>query len=158
MPCYLFTYHAYGSWMPDRDRGFVRRGEGVLPPDPARAAQYRRDANETEAVFDDDVQGLLIEEVQTAAEKQAFRLHYIATQATHIHVLVSWKDDLEWAKLRNGIKQSFSRRLNRDVRSRTWFGDGASRKRVVNQEHFDHLVNHYLPSHSGSKWCEENGE
>src|SRR4051794_35604479 len=29
MPCYLFTYHAYGSWMPDHKRGYVHRGQGV---------------------------------------------------------------------------------------------------------------------------------
>ena len=39
MPCYLFTFHAYGTWMPDREEGFVRREQGILPPDEELAAQ-----------------------------------------------------------------------------------------------------------------------
>ena len=42
MPCYLLTLHTYGSWMPDRDKGYVRRDhEGILPRDPAMAQRYR---------------------------------------------------------------------------------------------------------------------
>ncbi len=33
MPCYLFTFHAFGTWMPDREEGFVQRKKGILPPD-----------------------------------------------------------------------------------------------------------------------------
>jgi hypothetical protein len=44
MPCYLFTYHAYGSWMPDRVEGYVRRGQGILPRDTQMASLYYRNA------------------------------------------------------------------------------------------------------------------
>ena len=33
MPVYLFTFHAYGSWLPDNPRGYVRRKEGIQPQD-----------------------------------------------------------------------------------------------------------------------------
>ena len=33
MPCYLFTYHAYGSWLPDHAEGYVHWKEGQQPPD-----------------------------------------------------------------------------------------------------------------------------
>ncbi len=65
MPCYVFTYHAYGTWMPDREEGFVRRRKGVLPTDPQLAQQYRQDARETVVAFDGRVQQLVIEELQT---------------------------------------------------------------------------------------------
>jgi hypothetical protein len=50
--------------------------------------------------------------------------------------------------MRNGLKSSLTRRLNHDVKRRDkWFVESASRKRVKDKEHFDHLVNTYLPSH-----------
>jgi hypothetical protein len=41
MPCYLFTYHAYLSWMPDRPQGYVRRKKGIFPPDEEKAEAYK---------------------------------------------------------------------------------------------------------------------
>ena len=42
MPVYLFTYHAYQSWMPDRGRGFVQKGRGIQPTNALLAHAYRR--------------------------------------------------------------------------------------------------------------------
>jgi len=80
MPCYLFTYHAYASWMPDREEGHVRRGEGILSAD---------------------------------------------------------------------------EKLNRELERRTWLSEGASRKQVKDQAHFDYLINEYVPLHRG--WKMEGG-
>jgi hypothetical protein len=41
MPCYLFTYHGHGTWLPDHERGYVRRKEGVLAADLQMASRYR---------------------------------------------------------------------------------------------------------------------
>ena len=41
MPCYHFTFHGYGTWMPDEDDGYVLRGKGHQPQDTVKAAQYR---------------------------------------------------------------------------------------------------------------------
>jgi hypothetical protein len=158
MPCYLFTFHAYGTWMPDREEGFVRRKQGILPPNEAMAKRYRERAREFAASFDAAIQRTLIEEAQTASDKQHYRTHCIATDPTHIHVLVSWTDERAWLKVRSGLKQSLTRRLNRDVQHRrNWFVDGASRRLVKDDGHFEHLVNAYLPSHRGWKW-REGGE
>jgi hypothetical protein len=143
--------------MPDRPRGFVRRGKGILPPDNKLAVEYRDDATEPIVEFSDDAQRLLIAEAQTAAEKQGFRLHYISTESSHVHVLVSWSEERDWKTLRSKIKESFSRRLNRDLEWRTWFSDSASRKQVKEQRHFDYLVRKYLPGHSGWRWSETEG-
>ena len=44
----------------------------------------------------------------------------------------------------------------RDVRHRDkWFVENASRKRVKDDDHFEHLMNSYLPSHGGWKWRED---
>ena len=169
MPCYLFTFHAYRSWMPDRPQGYVRRGEGPLPPDAERARQYERNAAQPPILFDEDIQRALIVAAREAAAHQDFRLHCIATEPTHVHLLVSWKDDRTWQRMRTGIKQSLTRALNRTLGPRAglpaaseskrdqrgkWFSGGASRKRVRDGDHFDHLINEYLPSHRGAFWRE----
>ena len=155
MPCYLFTFHAFGTWMPDREEGFVRREKGILPPDEELAKQYRERAKEDEVFFDSWLQLLLIEEAQIAREKQRYRIHYLATEPTHLHILVSWPDERPWLKIRSGLKSSLTRRLNREVQHRDkWFVENASRKQVKDDGHFDHLVRSYLPSHGGWKWRE----
>ena len=154
MPCYLFTYHAYRSWMPDRREGFVRRKKGILPPDEALAGTYQDRAGEGEVLFDSRLQSLLIEESRTAFQKQQCRGHFVATEPTHVHILVSWADVRPWQTIRNGLKSSLTRRLNNDACRRRWFVDGASRKRVRDRGHFDHLVGTYLPDHGGWKWRE----
>jgi hypothetical protein len=155
MPCYLFTFHAYRTWMPDREEGFVRRKQGIVPADEELARKYEGRAIEEEVWFDSDAQLLLIAEARIACEKQRYRGHCIATEPTHLHVLVSWPDERPWLRIRSGLKTSLTRRLNRDVRNRRhWFVDSSSRKQVREQSHFDHLVNTYLPSHCGWKWRE----
>jgi hypothetical protein len=89
MPCYLFTFHAYRTWMPDRQQGFVRRKQGILPPDEELAKEYAGKANEDIVVFDSHIQILLVEEARIACEKQRYRGHCIATDPSHVHALVS---------------------------------------------------------------------
>ena len=147
MAVFLFTYHGYGTWMPDRDEGFARRGTGILPPSREFMLMYQRDIKGVPVEFNDAHQKALIAEAQVAAEKQQFRLHHIATESTHVHVLMSWKDDRPWLRMRSALKSSFSVR-------RQWFVDYASRRYVHDQEHFDYLVHVYLPEHGGWKWSE----
>lgn len=169
MPWYLFTFHAYRSWMPDRPQGYVRRGQGPLPPNDERARQYERNAAQPSILFDEEVQGILIAAARDAAAHQDFRLHCIATESTHAHVLMSWRNDRTWSRMRAGLKQSLTRTLNRtlgpraglpaamegkEAERRKWFSGGASRKRVRVRDHFDYLINEYLPSHRGAFWRE----
>ncbi len=157
MPCYLFTFHAYRSWMPDHKRGFTRRKEGIVPKDEKLATAYEREAKEEPVTFFEDLQLVLIDELLNNADKQSIRLHYVATDATHVHVLVSWKEFRPWEKVRLSIKSSLTRCLNRKLKPRTWFAENASRKRVKDQRHFDYLVATYLPKHGGWKRSEAKG-
>ncbi len=117
MPVYMFTYHAYGSWMPDRRRGYVRDKE-ILPPDGKAARQYRKNMKHSPVEFDDDIQRFCIDEVIRSSERQRFRAYFIATDLTHIHVVVSWRDSRPWKTLRAGIRRSMTMRLNREIERR----------------------------------------
>jgi hypothetical protein len=157
MPCYLFTYHGYGTWLPDQRRGYVKRGKGILPPDEPMAERYRGNLKQAVVRFDERVQRLVIEESLTACEHQKLRCHFIATDRTHIHVLVSWKTDRTWEVVRAKLRESLSRKLNREIERKEWFSKSPSRKRVRDRNHFDYLVTTYLPKHSGWKWVEGRG-
>lgn len=107
--------------------------------------------------FAEEHQRAIIEVVLDAAPHQRFRAHFVATESTHAHVLVSWRDDRKFMTLRSSIKSSITRALNRRFERRSWLEEGASRRKVNNQEHFDYLIVTYLPEHRGWKWSEEKG-
>jgi hypothetical protein len=152
MSCFLFTYHAHGSWMPDHRRGYVRRGTGILRPDIKMAVRYRSKLTQDAVSFDAIIQRHLIEETLVAAAYQEFRCHYLATESTHLHALVSWTIERKWQIVRSKLRESVTRRLNREVQPRDWFSKSPSRKQVRDRTHFDYLVEVYLPRHSGLKW------
>jgi hypothetical protein len=80
----------------------------------------------------------------------------VATETTHVHLLVSWSDDRTFEQLRRGIRESITRRLNAHHR-RKWLEAGGSRKRVRDEKHFNYLMDQYLPNHRGWKWREKVG-
>jgi len=158
MPCYLFTYHSYGSWLPDRDEGYRRRDEvSVLPSNRSLANIYRAQAAATVVQFSAEMQQRVIEELLVAKVRQNFRLHLAATESTHLHVLVSWNHEAKWIKLRGSIRSSVSRRLNSTFKRREWLSEGAQATRVRDDVHFRHLYDAYLPSHRGWAWSETVG-
>jgi REP element-mobilizing transposase RayT len=157
VPVYLFTYHAYRSWMPDLPLGFVLRHEGILPPSRALSNVYKRQAVEEEVKFKSPFQRMLIDELVASCTKQNWQLHFAATTISHVHVLVSWRSAQTWKQVRVSLKSSLSRRCNQEHGRRRWFSEGASRKQVQNESHFDYLCNSYLPRHDGWKWKEKRG-
>ena len=156
MPCRHFTWHAYGSWFPDRPEGYVHWSRGLQPPEVALATRYREQQKESTAVLAEKYQLAVIDELRKAALLQRFRLHFVACETSHLHVLSSWHDDRSWKKLRRSIRRSISQRLMGMLR-RTWLAREEDCRRVEDQEHFDYLIGQYLPSHSGWKWCEGRG-
>lgn len=157
MPCYLFTYHGHGTWLPDHSRGYVRRKEGVLASDARMADCYRRNFNGEAVHFNRQSQQTMIEAALEAFRCQSLRGHGIATNATHLHVLVSWTTERNWQVVRRQLRGSLTRRLNLELERRPWFSKQPSRKRVKEQRHFDHLMGSYLPKHPGLKWFEDRG-
>jgi len=152
MPTYLFTFHAYLSWLPDRAQGHVERERGVLPPDADKADLYRRNASEDGVIFDRRIQRLLIDEALNAAEHQQFTIHAIGTDSTHAHVLMSWSKAASWKKVQAGLRQSLTRRLNKELGRRPWFTEDGSHKHVGGVAHDAHLRTTYLPKHNGLGW------
>jgi hypothetical protein len=160
MPVYLFTYHAYQSWMPDNPRGYVQEEEGIHPRNERLAAAYRKAATHPPFEFDALAQLQLIVKTRAVCAGDGYRLHGAATEPTHLHAVLSWADALlALGKVRGRIKNLLSLDLSRRaiVTGRPWFSTGASRRRVRDAEHLRHLLDVYLPRHRGVGWYEDRG-
>lgn len=159
MPCYLFTYHAYASWLPDHVRGYVKRRQGVQPQDIQLGQTFRQTAVHEQAEFDLTIQRMMLASVLETSTHIQCRVHGLATDPTHIHLLTSWVDpSAAWQAKRNSFKRSITMKLRSDLEPRRWFSRGASRKRVLDLKHFEYLMTTYLPQHRGLKWIEGRGE
>src|SRR5260221_10555610 len=143
MAVYHFTWHAHGTWRPDNPRGYVERNKGILPPDPEEAARRDRNEEHRRVEFDEATQAVLIAGASDACMRRGWRLHAAGTDPTHVHLLISWHEYVEWAHVRDRLKNVLSLFLGRlkHQQGGNWFVGNGSRKRVKDQEHFDHLVN-----------------
>ena len=157
MAVYLFTFHAYRSWMPDRQRGYVRRGEGLLPPDHDMAEHYHRDARHRAVGFTPDVQAVLVASTQALCTQKQWRLNQVMAKPTHVHTLLSWRGFLHWKSVRRTLKYRYTSELNGAFGAGSpWFSGSGSRKRVRDRAHYEFLMNEYLPAHDGIYWREDD--
>jgi len=156
MAVYHFTFHAYRTWNADHPRGLVRRGEGILPPDDDMARKYDRRAAGPITLFGPFCQQVLVWIAYDACARRQWRLHFVATEPTHVHILLSWRGYQPWEEVSDRLKNLASLMLGRKLGrpQGKWFSRKASRKRVRDRKHFDFLVNEYLPRHRGLKWRE----
>lgn len=156
MPVFLFTYHAYGTWMPDRTQAYVRRYEGILPTSNETAKLYRDQMKQSTVSFCEVTQQHIIETTLATQPHLDITLRMIATDPTHIHTLIQWGRGRDWKKLRQSIKTAISITLNKH-RKPQWLSGGASGKRVKDESHLHHLETQYLPEHRGWKWSPDKG-
>ena len=83
MAVYMFTYHAYRSWMPDRSQGYVRKGK-VLPTDEEEARRYGRRACNPQITFDRTMQQTLVSNARVVCDESHWRLHQVRAIPTHL--------------------------------------------------------------------------
>jgi len=168
----MITPHAYRSWNADNPRGYVRRNQGILPPDEAQARRYDRRAKFTPMRFEPDWHPLLIDGCRDICARRNWRLHHVVVVSSHLHAIVSWRDDdheaspmkTTWQLVRDTLKRLLGWMLAKHtkVAGRRWFSRGGSRKRARNPDHFEFWMTEYLPNHTrgrrgGSGWCERRG-
>lgn len=155
MPCYLFTYHAHGSWLSDKyqasSNGIYQRAL-FADQDRFNLPKSRKPIRSTGLLAAE--QKLAIEGLQRAAQHSNCRLHYVATDRTHVQVLVSWQHDCHWKQQRAHLRKAIVANLQKMRGRETWLSEGSSRKQIRDQWQFDQLVNEKLPKYRGLKWSE----
>lgn len=166
MPVYLLTAHAYRSWREDHRKGYVQRGEGLREASEGMAQWRAEQAKHEEVRFERSVQEAMHEVVVAIAREREVRLHACVTTPTHLHVLVSFRSPActcgVWEHCRKGcegrghaegVLVRMKRKMGQTIakaegtRGRPWFSRGWDLKPVRSQQHFDHLMQVYLPRH-----------
>jgi hypothetical protein len=105
------------------------------------ADQYTRNAKHDEVRFLDEHQLAATETLGNSVTFIDCRLHFVATDTTHIHVLVSWNGPRTWKQNRTSLKRSITIIFKENFGNRPWLVENASRKQVRDRAHFDYLVN-----------------
>ena len=90
----------YGTWYPDRPKGYVRHGQGILPSDSEMAQVYRSRATHDTVFLNTEHQQAIITRLVEAVTCINCRLHAVATDKSHVHVLVSWRGERTWQQNR----------------------------------------------------------
>lgn len=153
MTVYLFTYHAYRSWMPDRPQGYVVKGKGIQPQDHEMARVYEERAAYDAVMFDEELGWTIIDAVDKIVRENELLLYEAVAVATHVHILVGWREFIPWKTVSNRFKRGIGLEMSRfQNRPGPWFSRGRSRKRVEDRRHFDYLINVYLPPHGDIRW------
>jgi REP element-mobilizing transposase RayT len=118
------------------------------------AESYARVAKQPPVIFTTQIQKILINTARAECAAQNWRLYAAATDRTHVHTLISWKTFIPWNDVIKRQKNILSYRLGRDLgmTARQWFVRGQSRRRVIDQAHFEYLVQNYFPKHNGVGW------
>lgn len=157
VPVCMFTFHGYHTWKPDHPRGYVRRDDGVLPPDPRMANHYDSHARFDEFRFDPRAQQIVVDAICEVATTIGVQLHYAVCVSTHAHPLVSWCGGYTWEQVHDRMKRVCALKLARayGTRGRPYFSEGRDSNRVANRGHFEHLMARYLPDHHGVTWTED---
>ena len=153
----MITLHAYGTWLPDRPEGYRHHTKGSLAPSEVEAKLYRQRQTQPALRFSHVTQRILVESALTATTTQKLRSYFIATHPTHAHFLLGWRRPRLAERVRDRLKQSLSRDLNRLFGHRRWFVRNGWLERVSDEKHFDYLTDEYLPSHPGWAWERSRG-
>ena len=157
MPVYHFVLHAYGTWHPDHPGGWHQHGErGPMRPDVA-LGRYRKKTQRWEtAGFAAYMRTPLVEMVLDICRRRGWRCHAAAVNETHVHIVASWREEMEALRAQHAFKRLLGWRAAKlaGTEGRRWFSDGGIPKRVRDKEHLSYLVNIYLPGQGGAIWVE----
>lgn len=157
MPVCHFTYHAYGTWLPDRPEGYFKHGQSWQKPDIHVAKTYRQNMKQPATDLLRPAQQLIRQTLIESQPLQRFELYAIASDTSHLHVVAAWRDDRDPVHVRSQIKSSLTRALNKRLAKQQWFTAKAGHTPVTDQAHLYELIHHYLPKH-GLYWKAEHND
>ena len=147
MPAYHFTFHAFGTWLPNHPEGYIRRNKGWQPPSNASAGRYRSKMQQAAVNFNQEQQQMLLQTLIDCQPHQRIELYAIAAEPTHIHAITAWTDERDPEPVRSQMKYSMTLALTQAFGKRKWFVQNAGQTPVRDEEHLYELVHHYLPKH-----------
>ncbi len=157
MPVRLMTLHAYGTWLPDRAKGYVHHQRGLCEQDVPLANYYAHKQTEPTASFGVEAQRVLATTLCGTQDHLLIELDALSVDPTHLHALFAWRHDRDGAALAKAIRHALTLHLNRQIERRRWFTHRGHLRPVVERGHFVYLRDEYIPSHRGTVWRRPEG-
>ncbi len=119
------------------------------------AHNYDEAAKQEKVVFDHAIQCEILVLAHRICEEEGWRLEGSGFDDGHAHQVISWRGFIPWEEVHRRFKNLLALKLNRrhDTPGKRWFvrRHGAPR-RVERRQHFDYLLDVYLPDHPGIFW------
>lgn len=155
MPCYLFSWHAYGAWGGEPTPPIAPGGQRLLP-DRVVADRYRERTADPAACLDDAAQRTLIERLQASARDAGVRLHAAATDPGSVQAVLSWGDSRPEGQVRRDLHDALSAALATPQR-RVWLSHRGRRRRIADRADFEDVAARTLRRQPGWRWDERRG-
>ena len=119
------------------------------------ADKYDKAANQEAVQFDEKVQRGILVFAHDICEREGWSLEGAGFDEGHTHLVVSWRQFIEWEEVDRRLKNLLALKLNRRHKTpgKRWFvrRHGAPR-RVRDDAHLQCLLTKYLPDHPGVFW------
>lgn len=122
-----------------------------MRPDAALGRHRRSTQRWDSAVFGAEMQSALVDMAIEACWRRGWRCHAAAVNDTHVHMVVSWREEVDAVHVQNTLKRVLGWRAAKvsGTEGRRWFSDGGIPKRVRDNDHLVYLVHAYLPDQGG---------
>src|SRR5579884_2299354 len=113
---YFLTWTTYGSWLPGDERGWVKKGQGVQPPEPVRKETAGALLTESPCTLTPEQRRLVEKTMAEHCRIRGWQLHVVNCRTNHVHVVVTADRDPE--TVRDQFKAWCTRRLKEQQRAR----------------------------------------
>ncbi|MGO8745357.1 MAG: transposase [Thermoguttaceae bacterium] len=86
---YYLTWPTYGTWLPGDERGWVKRGCGIQPPDPIRKLEAEARMIEGACRLDHEQRAVVEKTIAEHCRIRGWELYAVNCRSNHIHVVVA---------------------------------------------------------------------
>jgi len=153
MPVYHVIVHGFFTWNADNPQGYYRRKRGRYAAEEKLALHWTRTARFPAARWHREDQEILLRSVLESAERREWDVYAVATQTTHLHIVVAWQTRHSPQEVQQKLKQIMSLQMGRTYGyGRRWLARNGQPQRVRNRAHLRRLLYDYLPTQAISFW------
>ncbi|MDP6448031.1 MAG: transposase [Pirellulaceae bacterium] len=145
---YFITWTTYGTWLPGDERGWIRPGMGVQPPNFNLRIGALQLMTESACTLDRQQRAIVEETISEHCKIRNWKLHTVNCRSNHVHVVVT--ADVPPEDVYQQLKAWCTRRLkNREKRRRSktrtkWWSENASRLYIGDEESLQAVIRYVM--------------
>jgi hypothetical protein len=113
---YYLTWPTYGTWLPGDERGWVKRGRGLQPPDSVRKLEAEARMTEDACRLDEEQRAVVEKTIVEHCQLRGWELYAKNCRSNHVHVVVA--ANIKPEAVRSQLKAWCTRKLKELERQR----------------------------------------